>query len=138
MANRLFTPSQARKLSDAQARKEYSRLRSIANKRIQRLWESGYGDSPALFPTIQEVQTGFSNIAAALADVSSYIRNKRNTVKGARQWHKHMMEKFEAAGYGSLIDTIDDFKQFTDYMDYLREEYSDKVFDSGDARDVYA
>ena len=43
-----------------------------------------------------------------------------------------MIEK----GYSDLVSTNEDIYNMIDYMDYLREQYGEKLFDSGDALDV--
>lgn len=48
------------------------------------------------------------------------------------EFRETMTEK----GYGDLVQTNEDIYNMIDYMDYLREQYSEKLFDSGDALDV--
>ena len=49
---------------------------------------------------------------------------------------KDFRETMTEKGYGDLVETNEDLMQMIDYMDYLREKYSEKLFDSGDALDV--
>lgn len=135
---KLYTPSTARRLTEAQARKAYSELRSIANKRIDRVWAAGFSQEyQPHFPTIKQVNAlKYGNIYSALADVSAFVRSERTTVKGMRKFYKDMRESMIEQGYGDLVETDDDVWRMIKYMDYLREQYSEKLFDSGDALDV--
>lgn len=135
---KLYSPSTARKLTEAAARKAYSELRSIANKRIDRTWKSGLTfEYQPHFPTLKQLDSmKYGNVFSALADVSAFVRSERTTVKGLRKFYKDMREAMTEQGYGDLVETDADVWNMIKYMDYLREQYSEKLFDSGDALDV--
>ena len=129
--------SQIRTASDSTLRKMYSEFRSVANKRIQRLNQAGLRESKALFPTIQQIKdTDKTTMQSALADVQKFLRSSRTTVSGVKRFMKDFRETMTEKGYGDLVETNEDLMQMIDYMDYLREQYSEKLFDSGDALDV--
>lgn len=129
--------SEIRTASDSTLRKMYSEFRSVANKRIQRLNKAGLGKSTAMFPTIQQIkESSMSNMQSALADVQKFLRSSRTTVSGQKRFMKDFRETMTEKGYGDLVETNEDIMQMIDYMDYLREQYSEKLFDSGDALDV--
>ena len=128
--------SDLRSTPDATLRKLYSEFRSIANKRIQRLNKSGMRGG-SLFPTIQQItDTGKSSMASALADVQKFLKSSRTTVTGQKKFLKEFRENMIEKGYADLVETNEDVYQMIDYMEYLREQYSEKLFDSGDALDV--
>lgn len=135
---RQFIPhSRIRSTSESVLRKTYSELRSVANKRIQRLSGQGLGRNRSLFPTIQQIQeSSLHSIGSALADVQSFLRSSRTTVKGEKKFLNEFRETMTEKGYGDLVQTNEDIYNMIDYMDYLREQYSEKLFDSGDALDV--
>lgn len=134
---KLYSPHQIDKLSTRAMNKAYSTLRSVANKRIQRMVEQGLGRTKALFPTIQQIsESGKFTVKSALADVSMFLRSERTTVKGEKKFIRHFQEQMTERGYGDLVQTRADIYEMIDYMDHLREIYSDKLFDSGDALDV--
>lgn len=129
--------SQIRTASDSLLRKMYSEFRSIANKRIQRLNKAGLGKSRSLFPTIQQIkETDKIDMGSALADVQKFLKSSRTTVSGQKKFIKDFKETMTEKGYGDLVQTNEDVYQMIEYMEYLREQYSDKLFDSGDALDV--
>lgn len=135
---RTFIPhSRIRTTAESVLRKTYSELRSVANKRIQRLSEQGLGRNRSLFPTIRQIQeSSLHSIGSALADVQAFLLSSRTTVKGEKKFMNEFRETMTEKGYGDLVQTNEDIYNMIDYMDYLREQYSEKLFDSGDALDV--
>lgn len=134
---KLFTPSQIRKMSAGAVNAAYSALRSVANKRIQRKTAQGLGRNSSLFPTIQQInESYYGNVSSALADVSKFLKSSRTTVKGEKKFLKEFKETMTDKGYGDLVETREDIYNLIDFMEDLREQYSDKLFDSGDALDV--
>lgn len=128
--------SQIRTASDALIRKMYSEFRSVANKRIQRVNKAGLRGG-STFPTIQQINdTCKMSIRSALADVQKFLRSERTTLTGHKKFMNEFRETMIEKGYSDLVSTNEDIYQMIDYMDYLREQYSDKLFDSGDALDV--
>lgn len=135
--SKLFNKYQIGKMTESAVNKAYSTLRSIANKRIERLDKQGLGRTNVKFPTIQTIHdTDKFSVRDALADVSRFLRSDRTTVRGEKAFIKHFQEQMTESGYGDLVSTREDIYNMIDYMDYLREVYSDKLFDSGDALDV--
>ena len=137
MSRKLYTPSQIRNMAQSAVNRAYSELRSIANKRIGRMAEQGLGRSSSPFPTIRQIkETYYGHIQSALADVSKFLRSPRTTVSGEKKFLKEFRETMTERGYGDLVETNEELYNMIDYMEYLREQYSDKLFDSGDALDV--
>lgn len=133
----LFRPSEIRKMGAKAINKAYSELRSVANKRIQRMTGQGLGRNKSLFPTIQQInETYYGDVRSALADVSKFLKSPRTTVKGEKKFIREFKETMTEKGYGSLVETWEDIYNMIDFMEDLREQYSDKLFDSGDALDV--
>lgn len=140
MNSKLFSPWQISKMSDAEINKAYSNLRSIANKRLQRMQEQNIGMTARTgyrFPTIQQVnESSKSTVASQLADVSQFLRSERTTVTGEKRFLADFVESMQSKGYGDLVQNIDDIYKTIEFMEDLREEYSSKIFDSGDTLDV--
>ena len=135
--NKFFSPSKIENMSISAIRKEYSRLRSIANKRIQRLESQGLYRGNVKFPTIKEItESARSTISSKLADVSKFLRSDRTTVSGTKAYMRDFAEQMESKGYGDLVDSPEKIFKMIEYMESLREKYTDKLFDSGDALDV--
>ena len=136
-----YTSNDISKMSKAEIRKEYSRLRSIAHKRIKRKMEAGlsYNPEEQFFPTLSQIDD-LKNLLASpsymLAEVSKFLQNPQSTVTGARKHIAAVRKDMEEMGYGDLVDTDEKFIKFTKFMDEMREAYGDYLFDSGDALDA--
>lgn len=137
---KLFTPYQLASMTDAAIRKEYSKLRSIANKRLGRLQAQGLGKSARSgykFPTIKDIESSSrATVASELADVSKFLRDPRTTVTGEKIFLKNFKEMMTEKGYADLVKTPDDVYKVLDFMEEIREENNNKVLPSGDALDA--
>lgn len=137
---KLFSPFQISKMTESAMRKAYSSLRSVANKRLQRMQAQNLGMTARTgyrFPTIADINASSkSTIASELADVSQFLRSERTTVTGEKRFIGDFVEAMESRGYGDLVTTIDDVYGMIQFMDDMREQYSSKIFDSGDTLDV--
>lgn len=133
----LFTPSKISKMTPSEINKAYSRLRSIANKRIGRLEAQGLNRGNGPFATIQQIKDSSKwDIGSQLAEVSRFLRSDRTTVSGTKRYMREFQEQMQVRGYGDLVSTPQGILNMIDYMEALRERHSDKIFDSGDALDV--
>lgn len=137
---KLFTPYQLASMTDAAIRKEYSKLRSIANKRLGRLQAQGLGKtarSGYKFPTIKDIESSSrATVASELADVSRFLRDPRTTVTGEKSFLENFKEMMSEKGYADLVETPDDVYKVLDFMEEIREQNNNKVLPSGDALDA--
>lgn len=137
---KLFTPYQLASMTDAAIRKEYSKLRSIANKRLSRLQAQNLGKtarSGYRFPTIKDIESSSrATVASELADVSRFLRDPRTTVTGEKSFLENFKEMMSEKGYADLVETPDDVYKVLEFMEEIREENNNKVLPSGDALDA--
>lgn len=91
----LYTPYALESWPDSKIRKEYTRLRDIAQKRLKRLSQdpiSGtsdvYKEFAGGFPTIKSMRGDRKTLEQALTDVARFVRTKESTVGGARESFK--------------------------------------------------
>ena len=81
---------------------EYTRLRDIAHKRIQRLGKSEFADSQTYlnrrgdFPKLKNLKT--SQIPTALADLAKFLKAKSSTVSGQRAQMNKTIKNWQAHG----------------------------------------
>ena len=126
---KLFTPYLLSEMSDTAIRREYSRLRGIANKRLDRLAKAGLNRtalSGYKYPTIAEIeQSSRSTIASELADVSKWLRQDTSTIKGEREHVKNFQNYLSEQGVGDIVDTPAKLYEFFDFLDDVRERYKD-------------
>lgn len=125
------------------ARKEYSRLRSIARKRIDRLlssgiWSTDKANNARLALLTPTAYVAESDLALGIADLSDFLYQKPTTVAAAREAIKQKKEQVSRAAdklrsdWGLEIKD-EDMDAFGKFMDWTRKRAIDEIFDSGDA-----
>ena len=106
-------------------------MRSVANKRLQRLEAAGIGKRALegyRFPTIAQIQSSSkSTVASELASVSRWLNDYRSTLTGERQFLEEFREMMERKEYGSLVSTPEDIYNVVDLLDDLRERYKNDL-----------
>lgn len=125
-----------REHTEKELRKEYTRLRSIARKRIQRLEKVGY-ERTSVYKYNKRVidrklesfreRSAKRNIAKALATIAQFIENPLSTVTGQKEQRKEKIRKL--SGYGYAINESN-FDNFTEWMELLADQVADLFYDS--------
>ena len=127
----IYTPYKMESMSEAQIRAEYSKLRSVANKRLQRLDSAGIGMralSGYRFPTIAQIESSSkSTVASELANVSRWLGDYRSTITGEKQFISEFQEMMRGKGYGDLVKTPADVYKVVGLLDDLREKYKNEL-----------
>ena len=123
----IYTPYKMESMTEAQIRAEYSKLRSVANKRLQRLDSAGIGMralSGYRFPTIAQIESSSKDtVAAELANVSRWLGDYRSTITGEKQFISEFQEMMRGKGYGDLVKTPADVYKVVGLLDDLREKH---------------
>lgn len=140
MKSKLYSPYQISKMPDAEIRKAYSDLRSVANKRLGRLEAQGLNQtarSGYRFPTIKQVESSSkSTVASELADVSVWLRDERSTVRGEKAFMREFIETMKEHDYGDIIQSYDDAYEFFDFMEEVRQNHQELQVRGSDVLDA--
>ena len=127
----IYTPYKMESMSEAQIRAEYSKLRSVANKRLQRLDSAGIGMralSGYRFPTIAQIESSSKDtVASQLANVSRWLGDYRSTITGEKQFISEFQEMMRGKGYGDLVKTPADVYKVVGLLDDLREKHKNEL-----------
>ena len=127
----VYTPYRMEGMTEKQIRAEYSRLRSVANKRLQRLEKAGIGKralSGYQFPTIAQIESSSkSTVSSELASVSRWLSDYRSTITGEKQFLSEFREMMQDKGYGDLVKTSEDIYKVVDLLDDLRERHKNDL-----------
>lgn len=127
----VYTPYNMGSMTEKQIQAEYSRLRSVANKRLQRLEKAGIGKkalSGYQFPTIARIKSSSkSTVASELASVSRWLSDYRSTITGEKQFLSEFREMMQDKGYGDLVKTPEDIYKVVDLLDDLRERHKNDL-----------
>lgn len=111
--------TRATTISDKTLRAEYSRLRSIANKRLQRMEgkeeaAGTYDRLPDQFPKLKGMSR--ADVVRALGDVSEFLTAKRGSLSGIRESNKQIQESLNERGINVPRDQIAKFGSFMNAM----------------------
>lgn len=110
-------------------RREYGRLRDIAQKRLARLGASEYAESSAYtfnkdrFIGLRQVKSP-AQLAHLLVDVTRFLSARSSTVSGQRGIERDTVGSLQAKGYDFI--TTDNIRQFGEFMDWYRSRYNQK------------
>ena len=121
-------------------RKEYTRLRDIAQKRIKRLRADPEGAQskvlqifPEGIPRIGDMHGSRAQLESAMADLALFIRNPESTVSGV---HKANRARAKAAGMDEEQDA-GTYMSIDDWMAYAKAQGLDTLYDSEELRAYY-
>ena len=134
-----YTPEalQSGSLSEKEIRDEYRRLRSIANKRIDRLARAGYTDTQTYLRNVGAYKSPSNYTMAELKyklyQISKFVSARSSTVGGMRLIEKQTLEKLHEKDLGRIMN----LQEFGDFMDWARAKYKYSEFDSERAAEVY-
>ena len=109
----------AHAITDAQLRAEYSRLRSVANKRIKRMEghpeaQETYAEHAGGFPKVKGMSR--SDLVYALADVSRFLTADRGSLSGIRKTNEKIVESLKRKGINVPKSQLAKFGSFMNAM----------------------
>ncbi len=121
----------ANNYTPSEIRKEYSRIRAIAVKRLTRLAEAGFGETSVykynVFNTKKLSELTEKQIPLALSQLAMFIDNPLSTVTGQKALRKKKIDKLQSYGYDV---NEKNFQSFVDFMELLSEQAIDLEYDS--------
>ncbi len=119
-----YNPRQLALIDDATLRKEYTRLRDIAQKRLQRLGQSEQGresdiyvSNVGAFPTIKKM--GGKVNKYNLIKLARFVANEMSTVRGQKAVTVKIVKSLNASGITSV--TKKNLENYGDMMEYIRD-----------------
>lgn len=122
--------------SEKELRQEYSRLRSIARKRLERLAGSDYAGSQTylryrnMFIPLTEIKKGsVARVSKKLTELHNFLSLETSSVTGARAVSNQRIKDLQAKGY-TFIKTEKDLRKFGEFMDYNRSLKKGGLYDS--------
>ena len=124
--------------TDAEIRREYSRLRDIAQKRLQRLGQSepgsyAYRKNVGKYPVLKEA--GTEGARELLPQLARFIGAKTGTVQGIREQRNKALETLQEHGYDFI--NKGNIKQFGEFMEAYRADKDLQVVGSPTAAELF-
>lgn len=108
--------------NDRALRREYTRLRDIAVKRIKRMNETEFGKTRFYrewehkTPKLKELKST-SELTHALSELARFVMSPQTLIKGMEQYKKKQLESLQATGFEWV--TAANVWEFMDFMDWL-------------------
>lgn len=139
-APEVYTPIGAKSLTEPELRKEYSRLRSIARKRIERFENTEWVDTQQYiqnkgkFVPLKQVKTEVE-LRHLLTDVARFITAETGSVSGLKKQKKKMIETLNERGYDFI--NKDNVRQFADFMEFTRMASLGRIYDSKERAEFF-
>ena len=125
-----YYPYRLEQIDERALRKEYTRLRKIANKRLKRLQASEYKETDLA----KEYAGGFALLADVedlpreLTQLARFVASERSSVSGLKRIDKQTIETLQKHGY-TFVNTKN-VRQFGAFMEEMRQAGLSKLYSS--------
>lgn len=127
-------------ISAQELRKLYTELRDIANKRVKRAQKAGYGQELVIrqgakkIPKISEIRSE-AELRYRIGETAMFLENPYSTISGIRRLEDKKLATLRGHGYDFVNESnLADFGRF---MEWVRANYSDKIYDSDVVTKLY-
>lgn len=126
-----YTPYYLNKHTEAELRKEYSKLRSIVRKRQERLEKSEFAELSEVkhygkLPPVAQIKNK-QQLVYALAEAKRFLSQDISITRFKRE-RKDMVTKLNANGYDFI--TKQNFTSFVEFMEAMRTIAQNTIVDS--------
>lgn len=125
-----YYPYRLEQMDESALRKEYTRLRKIANKRLARLQASEYKETDLA----KEYAGGFAILAEVkdlpreLTQLARFVASERSSVTGLKRIDKQTIETLQEHGYTFV--NAKNVRQFGAFMEEMRQAGLSKLYSS--------
>lgn len=120
-------------------KKEYTRLRDILNKRIQRINKSDFagqgiaGQFPQGLPKLAEIAS--EDLPYLLQQAATAINSRSGSLKGLQMRQSETIKSLRERGYTNIDDS--NIRQFASFMDEARDRGLEKIYGSDSIATMY-
>ena len=135
-----YTPEGAKKLTSQNLREEYSRLRSIAVKRLNRMANSEWNDSELYlrsknkFKKLKDIKSE-RELRFLFSDLYMFLESPRSSVSGMNRIRTKSLAALHEHGYNFV--TKKNFREFARFMEWAREHVNAYMYDSQRVANTY-
>lgn len=135
-----YTPAALQQREYAELKKEYTRLRDIAQKRLKRMGETEwatadvYRQNVGKYPVIKDIGNK-SELIDRLNAISRFVMAERGSVSGLERERRKSVAALKSHGYTFV--TKENFRAFAEFMGWAKATYGNKAFSSERVYDVF-
>jgi Tfp pilus assembly protein PilO len=136
----IYTPEGAKTLSDKELRKEYTRLRSIARKRLERFEGTEWTDTQVyqlnagVYKPLKEIRSD-RELRHLFSDVARFVTADTSSVSGLEKQRATAVKTLNERGYDFV--NKENYRQFAEFMEYARIANMNRMYDSKRVADQY-
>lgn len=136
----LYTPEGAKSLTDKQIKKEYTRLRSIARKRLERFEGTEWTDTQIYklnvgkYKPLSQIESN-RDLRYLFSDLANFIKAKVNSVSALEEQRREGVKTLNERGYEFV--NKQNYRSFGDFMEYARIANMNRMYDSKRVADFY-
>lgn len=136
----IYTPEGAKNLTDKQLRKEYSRLRSIARKRLERFEGTEWTDTQVfkqnvgVYKPLKEIKND-RELRHLFSDIANFVTASTGSVSGLEKQRERAVSTLNERGYDFV--NKQNFRKFAEFMEYARVSNLNRIYDSKRIADFY-
>lgn len=129
-----YNPQGLQAYSDRELRREYTRLRDIARKRIQRLQASEFARSSVARYNTMDKYRKLSEIRSPeelrrrLSDLARFVTARTGSVKGLREHRSAQLKTLHEHGFTFVDQT--NLKEWGQYLQWLKARYPNRYAES--------
>jgi Tfp pilus assembly protein PilO len=140
-APEIYTPEGAKNLTDKQLRKEYSRLRSVARKRLERFQGTEWTDAQVYkmnagqYKSLKNIKSD-RELRHLLSSVARFVTSDTGSVSGLEKQRTRAVKTLNERGYEFV--NKQNFRKFAEFMEYTRVAKLNRIYDSKRIAEFYA
>ena len=126
----VYYPYRLEQMDESALRKEYTRLRKIANKRLARLQASKYKDSELAkeYAGGFEILANVANLPRELTTLARFVASERSSITGLKQMENQTIRTLHQHGYTFV--NAGNVGQFGSFMEEMRQAGYSKLYSS--------
>lgn len=130
----------SKNLTDKEMRAEYSRLRSIAQKRLKRFEGTEWTDTMVYkynkgkYIPVKDIKNK-TQMVSLLAELARFITAETGSVSGLNENRKRNVETLHEHGYTFV--TKENFRNFAEFMEEFRIRKLNQIYDSERVAEVF-
>lgn len=129
-----YNPQGLQRYDERSLRKEYTRLRDIAQKRLSRMGESKFSESETyqqnvgMFEKTRDIKS-VSELRQSLTQLARFVMAESSTIQGQKSIMRRGIQQWQENGYGFVNES--NWFSFTRFLEYVKS--NDKNIYSLDA-----
>ena len=126
----IYYPYRREQMDESALRKEYTRLRKVANKRLARLQASKYKDSELAkeYAGGFEILANVADLPRELTMLARFVASEKSSITGLKRIEKQSISTLHQHGYTFVNDK--NVGQFGAFMEEMRQAGYSKLYSS--------